>query len=116
MLVKACQNLGIDVASKGISFCDTLPMFKEAFRLKESYKQEYLVLTIIEQTYNAHNAAADVCALMKLYQKAPSTVKANVSYYFTVASVKQSFAVIETGTSICLVTNCSLMTKQYLSI
>ena len=31
MLVKACRNLGIDVASKGISFCDTLLMFREAF-------------------------------------------------------------------------------------
>ena len=95
MLVKACQNLGIDVASKGISFCDTLSMFREAFPQKESYKQEYLVCTIIGQAYNAHNAAADVCALMELYQKAPSTVKENSSYYFAVASVKQSIAVIE---------------------
>ena len=31
---------------------------------------------------------------MELYQKAPSTVKENDSYYFTVASVKQSIVVI----------------------
>ena len=94
MLVKVCQNLGIDVASKGISFCD-IPMFRGAFPQKELYKQEYLVCTIIGQTYNAHNAAADVCALMELYQKAPSKVKENDSFYFIVASVKQSIAAIE---------------------
>ena len=66
MLVKACDKVGIDIATKGILFCNTLPLFKEAFLGQVSYKQESLVHNITGETYDTHNAMADVKALMTL--------------------------------------------------
>ena len=80
--------------------------------IEQGKYQLYLSKCCTVKVLSAHNTAADVCALMELYQKAPSTERGNDSYYFTVASVKQSIAVIENKKNICLVTNSSLMTKQ----
>ena len=62
---------------------------------QKSYKQEHLVYSILEQTYDAHNAAGDAVALLDLYEKAPATAKSNEKYQFTVKSVQDSIASIE---------------------
>ena len=67
-------------------------MFKEAFPDQKSYKQKHLVHSILEQTYDAHNAAGDAVALL---EKAPATAKSNEKYQFTVKSVQDSIASIE---------------------
>ena len=102
MLVAACQQCGIDIASKGITFCNTLPMFKDAFVGQKSYCQEYLVQNIIGKDYSAHNALSDVSALMELHEKVQSRIRENAKYYFTVESVKDS-----------IVSNCNK--KKYIS-
>ena len=67
-------------------------MFKEAFPDQKSNKQEHLVHSILEQTYDAHNAAGDAVALVDLYEKAPATANSNEKYQFTVKSVQDSIA------------------------
>lgn len=42
-------------------------MFREIYPDQPSYKQEALVSAIINETYEAHNAVADVQSLQKLY-------------------------------------------------
>ena len=70
-------------------------MFKKVFPDQKSYKQEHLVHSFLEQTYNAHNAAGDAVALLDLYEKAPAIAKSNEKYQFTVKSVQGSIASIE---------------------
>ena len=70
-------------------------MFKEAFPEQKPYKQEHLVCSILEQTYDAHNIAGDAVALLDLHEKVPATAKSNEKYQFTVKSVQDSIAGIE---------------------
>ena len=90
MLTIACQQCGIDIASKGLTFCNTLPMFKEALPNQRSYSQENLVRNIIKKDYEAHNAVADVLTLLELYSEVPTAVRENTKYFFSVLSVKDS--------------------------
>ena len=69
-------------------------MFKEAFPDQKSYKQEHLVHSILEQTYDAHNAAGDAVVLLDLDGKAPATAKSNEKCQFTVKSVQDGIASI----------------------
>ena len=92
MLVAACEQCGIDITSKAITFCNTLPMFKDAFPRQKSYCQEYLVRNIIGKDYSVHNALSDVLTLMELHEKVPVGIRENVKYCFTVESVKDSIA------------------------
>ena len=47
-------------------FSDTLPMFRSLYPNLENHKQPTLVKQILKETYDAHNALADVVALKKL--------------------------------------------------
>ena len=115
MLVKACDKIGIDIATKGISFCNTLPLFKEAFPGQVSYKQESLVHNITGETYDTHNAMTDVKALMTLFDKVPNTMKESTKFHLTINSVKESIANTENKKKY-LGTNFLLRTKLCQSI
>ena len=87
MLVLACEQAGVDIESKNISFCDTLFVFKEAYPKQVSYKQENLVQGIIGKNYDAHNAVGDVCSSMELCERVDSSVIENSKHHFTVSKV-----------------------------
>ncbi|CAL4202575.1 unnamed protein product [Meganyctiphanes norvegica] len=54
-------------------FLDTLPFFKVTFPGQINYKQETLVSNILKESYEAHNALADVRALKKLMDVCAAT-------------------------------------------
>ena len=87
ILVLTCEKAGVDINAKNISFCDTLSVLKEAFPKQVSYKQESLVKNITGKTYDALNAAGDVCSLLDLCERVPSSVISNPKHHFTIAEV-----------------------------
>lgn len=73
-----------------IGFIDTLPMFKQMFPERKSYKQEELVRDCLKKSYDAHNGLEDVKSLkdLLLHLKPPHSTLA--SHTFTVDFVCQS--------------------------
>ena len=58
-------------------FCDTLPIFKEAFSGQPSYSLSPLYAKRFGESFPAHDAAADVTALARLLQHANADIHAS---------------------------------------
>ncbi|XP_042211297.1 uncharacterized protein LOC121858733 isoform X1 [Homarus americanus] len=70
-----------------VGFIDTLPLFRKAYPNLENHKQETLVTHILKESYNAHDALADVQALQKLVIKSQSDLQLTLKdYSFTYKS------------------------------
>jgi hypothetical protein len=68
---------------------DSLPVFRKVFAGQNSYKQEDLVKSILNASYNAHNALEDVKSLGWLFQHAKMNVKDLLRFSFPPIAVKQ---------------------------
>lgn len=47
-------------------FCDTLPYFKKLYPGLERYKQDYIAMKLLQESYSAHNALDDCKMLQRL--------------------------------------------------
>ncbi len=70
LLITNYQDRAIDFPRIG-GFADSLKLLRSAFPGLHSYKQESLVKHILQKSYDAHNAVADVSALVELLEKVP---------------------------------------------
>ncbi|KAL5012907.1 hypothetical protein ScPMuIL_011458 [Solemya velum] len=68
-IIRVVDRVKMNVAFKErvVGAVDTLPLFKEVFPGRDTYKQEALVHAVLKENYEAHNALADVSCLQKLY-------------------------------------------------
>lgn len=78
---------------KEIIFADTLPLLKELLpnrrESKKSYKQSDLITDILSETYEAHDALADVLALQRLLSHLRVSNDAYCKHCFTVDTVHE---------------------------
>ncbi|XP_061170673.1 uncharacterized protein LOC133180113 [Saccostrea echinata] len=72
VLISTFKNIEKDIELASVVTCciDSLSMFKKCFKDQDSYKQESLFRSLLNDTYSAHNAVDDVKALGKLVQHA----------------------------------------------
>ena len=68
LLISSLQKTGLlDLFKNTVKgFCDTLPLSKELYPDRSSYKQENLVQDIVKESYAAHDAVEDARLLYKL--------------------------------------------------
>lgn len=66
--IRAC-GLMEEFQSVVLGFVDTLPLMRKLVPNLENYKQETLANSLLEISYDAHNAVADAAILQKLVQK-----------------------------------------------
>jgi len=71
-------------------FGDTLPMCKELFPNRSSYRQESLVKDILKKSYGAHDATEDVSVLFELLQDPAFSMSVIQSHCVTVDSIVSS--------------------------
>ena len=97
MLMFNCLQHGLSdlVQSTLTGFCDTLRLFREVLPDQKSYKQTHLVTNILGEDYDAHNAAADVSALYKLYDKCDISEECIQKYCFTCDTTLRKIADLE---------------------
>lgn len=89
VLVTAASNTGLlQRLTNCVAGClDTLSLFKKVFPDRTSYKQEDLVLGLLNTQYNAHNALDDVCSLGSLFKFADLTDEEYMKFTFSPKAV-----------------------------
>ena len=80
-LVKRFQNLG--------GFIDTLPLLRSRFPKERSHKQETMYSLVVGGSYEAHNAMADVTALVKIVQALQITTSGFSNFSFSANYVEE---------------------------
>ncbi|XP_045614886.1 uncharacterized protein eEF1gamma isoform X1 [Procambarus clarkii] len=81
-----------------VGFVDTLPLFRKMYPSLENHKQETLVRVLLKESYDAHNALADVQALQKLVAKLKESLQVNLNdFSFTYQSFVELMEYEEKG-------------------
>ena len=95
-------------------YLDTLPYFRNEHKGLQSYKQEHLFQHFIGEDYDAHNALADVVALMRIIDHVSPTTETQNLYTFQhkyILQVQQQVATRKTK----MVTYKSLISEKVFS-
>ena len=72
-------------------FCDTLHVFRELYPGRQSCTQESLASDLLDTTYTAHNALADVNMLQKLASKFISNDDCILKHSFTLSWLEEYY-------------------------
>lgn len=71
-------------------FIDSLSIFRKIYPGRKSYKQEELVHSLLNSTYDAHNAVGDVQALGKLIKNTSLSPQEILQHSFTPCAVQKA--------------------------
>lgn len=85
-----CLKMTNMLLSTVSGFVDSLSVFKKAFTGQPNYKQETLVKTVLNTTYNAHDATEDVKTLGMLIKQAKLSGSEVLKFSFPPIAVHQS--------------------------